>query len=120
MLCCTRDTWTFLSIDKGGVVNLGSFGGLQRVGKEGREGNSVSNDRDLWVDNVSGCSIIYNAAIGPYHVEALACIFLCDLATCTVNAHPLSIVHGGLEYPGNGSVQIFVECAHDRTADVVS
>lgn len=55
-----------------------------------------------------------------YHVESLVCVFLCSLAAGAVDTNPFAIVHRCFEDTINGRVQVVVERAQDRTADVVS
>lgn len=55
-----------------------------------------------------------------YHVETLVGVLLCSRTTDAVDTGPLSVIDSSLADPLNRSLEVFMECARDGTADIVS
>jgi hypothetical protein len=53
-------------------------------------------------------------------VETLVGVLLCSRTTHAVDTGPLSVIDSSLADPLNRSLEVFMECARDGTADIVS
>lgn len=97
---------------------LPPFGRLQCVGEEGWQSDSISNDRDLQYSTLA-MSPETQKEEQTNHVEALFGVFPGSLSAHTVDSCLLAIVDGRLADALDGRVQVLVELALHRPADVV-
>lgn len=103
-----------------GGIRLAALCGFKSIGKERGQSDSISDDGDLHQSLSATGKQPGRTKTATYHVETLVGVLLCSRTTHAVDTGPLSVIDSRLADPLNRSLEVFMECAHDGTADVVS